>query len=253
MIYIGTSGYSYKDWIGPFYPEGTKDNAMLAYYSQHFNFVEINSTYYHMPGLQLFNSINNKTSDEFRTAVKLFKGFTHERNLEASDAQKFSYAIKPIMESSKLICLLAQFPYSFHCNSENMDYVKRVREWFGDIEVNVEFRNQNWIRREVMEVLKKEGLGFVCVDEPRIRGLIKQVVAFTSKVSYLRLHGRNAGKWYEGEGSQRYDYLYNSDELMEWIPGIRAMRDNSAITVIAFNNHPQGKAVINAKTLEGLL
>lgn len=253
MIYIGTSGYSYKDWVGPFYPEGTKDSSMLECYSHEFNFVEINSTYYHMPGVRLFESINRKTGEDFRVAVKLFKGFTHERNLELPEAEKFNEALKPVTEEGKLLCLLAQFPYSFHWSPENMEYLKKLRQWFKNANINVEFRNQNWIRREVMQLLKGEELGFVCVDEPGIKGLIKSVLAFTSPISYLRMHGRNAGKWYGGEGSERYDYLYNEEELMEWLPRVKELEKNSSTTVVAFNNHPNGKAVQNARMLSKLL
>lgn len=253
MVYVGTSGYSYRDWIGPFYPEGTKDCAMLEYYARHFNFTEVNSSYYHMPGLQLFAGMDRKTPDDFKFAVKLFGGFTHERSAGTVEADRFNHALKPLLESGKLLCLLAQFPYSFHCNDENVNYLKRLKEWFKDVPVNVEFRNQSWIRTEVMEVLKKEDLGFVCVDEPKIRGLIKKVAAVTSNVSYVRMHGRNAEKWYGGEGSDRYNYLYDMDELMEWIPVIKDMQKNSPVTVVSFNNHPLGRAVENAKMLIGLM
>lgn len=253
MIYVGTSGYSYKDWIGPFYPEGIKDSGMLEYYSLHFNFTEVNSSFYHMPRLQLFDSLNKKTPDEFRFAVKLFGGFTHERDIGNVEAEQFKYALKPLVESGKLICLLAQFPYSFHCNNENIDYLRKLKNWFGDFEINVEFRNDRWIKSEVMQLLKKEGLGFVCVDEPSLRGLIKNVVAVTSRISYLRMHGRNAGKWYGSNGSERYNYLYSTEELTEWVPRIKKMSSISTVTVIAFNNHPIGKAVANAKTLMAML
>ena len=121
MIYVGTAGYSYKDWIGPFYPEGIKDVQMLDYYAMHFDFVEVNSTYYHMPSLKLLESLNRKTPDDFKFAVKLFGGFTHERSIGKVEADQFMYSLKPLLESSKLLCLLAQFPYSFNCTVE--------REW----------------------------------------------------------------------------------------------------------------------------
>ena len=253
MICIGTCGYSYKEWVGPFYPEGTRDGNMLEYYASQFNFVEINSSFYHMPRLQLFDSIAKRTPDGFKTAVKLFQGFTHETAVDGKLAGNFSYSVQPLVESGKLVCLLAQFPYSFHYTPENMDRLKQIREWFRDVDVNVEFRNQNWIRQEVVALLKSENLGFVCVDEPNVKGLIKKVLLSTSNVSYLRLHGRNAAKWYGGEGSERYDYLYSEQELYEWLPGIRELEGNSQITVIAFNNHPKGKATANGKMLASLL
>jgi Uncharacterized conserved protein len=253
MVRVGTAGYSYKDWISVFYPEGIKDTYMLEYYSMNFNFVEVNSSYYHMPGMKLFESMNRKTPDDFKFAVKLFGGFTHERNIGSTEAAQFIYSLGPLVESGKLICLLAQFPYSFHYNIENVEYLKRLRAMFGDFEVNMEFRNQNWIKNDVFNMMKNENMGFVCVDEPAIKGLIKNVVVVTSKVAYLRLHGRNAEKWYAGEGSERYDYLYSTEELLEWVNRIREIEDGSGTTLVSFNNHPKGKAIENAKALIGYL
>src|SRR5690606_30404191 len=95
MIRVGTAGYSYTDWIGPFYPAGIKKAEMLEFYSQHFSFVEINTTYYHMPGMRLFQGLDRKTPPDFLFAVKLFGGFTHERNCGKEDAERFIYALSP--------------------------------------------------------------------------------------------------------------------------------------------------------------
>jgi uncharacterized protein YecE (DUF72 family) len=253
MICVGTCGYSYKDWIGPFYHEGTKDTQMLEYYAQNFDFVEVNSSFYHMPGLRLFESITKKTGTSFRVAVKLYQGFTHVRDLGDQAAGNFMYSVKPLAEAGKLMCLLAQFPYSFHFNQQNMDYIKRMRSWFGDMPLNVEFRNQAWICEQVMKTLKAEDIGFVCVDEPAVGGLIKNVTAATSSIAYLRLHGRNAEKWYDGNGSERYDYKYSMEELIQWVPRIKSLDSDSMTTVIAFNNHPKGKAIENARMMLELL
>ncbi len=253
MIMVGTAGYSYADWVGPFYPEGTKPVGMLEYYAQNFNFVEVNSTYYHMPGLKLFEGMDRKTPPGFKFAVKLFGGFTHERTSGRIEAEQFKYSLQPIMQNGKLSCLLAQFPYSFHRNSENLDYLKGLRQQFEEYELCVEFRNNEWIGKEVFDVLKKEDMGFVCVDEPGVRGLIGNVTAVTSNIAYLRLHGRNAAKWYGSEGSDRYDYLYSNSELLDWVNRLRDMEDDSGVTLVSFNNHPKGKAIENAKALMGYL
>lgn len=253
MIMVGTAGYSYADWVGPFYPEGTKSVGMLEYYAQNFNFVEVNSTFYHMPGLKLFEGMNRKTPSGFRFAVKLFGGFTHERTSGKTEAEQFKYSLQPIVQNGKLSCLLAQFPYSFHRSSENADYLKSLRQQFQEYELCVEFRNNEWIGKEVFDILKKENMGFVCVDEPGVRGLIGNVTAVTSNIAYLRLHGRNAAKWYGSEGSERYDYLYSNSELLDWVNRLRDMEDDSGVTLVSFNNHPKGKAIENAKALMGYL
>ncbi|NLC68894.1 MAG: DUF72 domain-containing protein [Clostridiaceae bacterium] len=253
MIYIGTAGYSYKDWIGPFYPDDIKQSAMLEYYSARFDFVEINSTYYHMPAVRIFESLNRKTPAKFMFSVKIYGGFTHERTHGFTGARQFMQAVQPLIESKKLICLLAQFPYSFHYTRENLEYIKNLRHWFDNVEICIEFRNRNWINEETMQFLKSEGIGFVCVDEPNIRGLVGNVIAVTSNISYIRMHGRNAEKWYGSQGSERYDYLYSIDELIEWVTKIKELEDKSALTVVSFNNHPLGKAVKNARALRALL
>jgi len=253
MIRVGTAGYSYTDWIGPFYPPGIRQSEMLEFYSQHFSFVEINTTYYHMPGMRLFQGLDRKTPPDFLFAVKLFGGFTHERDCGKEEAEKFIYALSPIIDSGKLSCILAQFPYSFHYNGQNCDHLRRLREYFAGYDLCIEFRNREWIKGEVFDFMRREELGFVCVDEPHVRGLIGNVIAVTSRTAYLRLHGRNAEKWYSGEGSERYDYLYSGSELLEWIGRLREMDDNAAMTLVSFNNHPKGKAIENAKALIGYL
>lgn len=253
MVYVGTAGYSYKDWIGPFYPESIKSGLMLEYYASQFDFVEINSSYYHMPSIKLFDGMNKRTSESFKFSIKIYSGFTHERNADVKKAEHFIYAVSPLIESNKLTCILAQFPYSFHYKSENMEYLRRLGEWFRDISINVEFRNQNWIREDAIRLLKKEGMGFVCVDEPNIKGLIGNVLAVTSPIAYVRMHGRNNEKWYGGEGAERYNYRYSRNELIEWVTKIKELEDKSNLTIVSFNNHPLGKATENAKVLKELL
>ena len=102
ILYIGTAGYSYKDWIGPFYPEGIKDGDMLEFYSRHFDFTEVNSSYYHMPGLGLFKGLDKKTPENFRFSVKLYKGFTHDRNMSGKEGNVPVF-VRPISDSGKLV------------------------------------------------------------------------------------------------------------------------------------------------------
>ena len=253
LINIGTAGYSYKDWIGPFYPEGIKPEDMLEYYSNHFSFVEVNSSYYHMPGLRLFEGMDTKTPDDFKFAVKLFKGFTHEKNMDRENANKFLYSLQPIVRSGKFLCLLIQFPYSFHFNQNNMDYLKTLRDWFEDTQINVEFRNRKWINESTIELLKKENLGFVCVDEPDIKGLVGKVAVSTTNLAYVRMHGKNRKAWYNGKGNERYDYMYSREELFDWLPRVRELDVSSGYTVISFNNHPIGKAIESARIMRELL
>jgi uncharacterized protein YecE (DUF72 family) len=254
MIYTGTSGYSYKDWVGEFYPPDIKDGDMLKYYSMNYDFTEINSTYYKMPNYFVFKNLDEKTPESFIFTVKSFGGFTHSRDASMEDAVKFIEAVKPIKEKGKLGCLVFQFPYSFHNTPENLDHLKRVRDFFNAEDIVFEFRNSAWAKQETMMFLNSERIGWVSVDEPDIKGLIRPVVAVTSETSYVRFHGRNREKWYNhNEAYERYDYLYSEDELREWISRIKHMEKSTRKTFVAFNNHFRAQGAKNASMLKRLL
>lgn len=254
MILVGTSGYSYEDWKGIFYPEDIKDGEMLEYYSKSFGFTEINSTYYKMPNQFMFKNLVKKVPDGFNFTVKAHGSFTHDRNTAREDALNFIEALKPLSDEGKLGCVLFQFPYSFHNTKENMDYLKKLREEFDGTETVYEFRNSRWACQEAMEFLKKNQIGWTSVDEPDIKGLVRPVTAVTSGIGYVRFHGRNSQKWYNHKQAyERYDYLYSEDELKEWIPRIKYIEKGSRVTFVAFNNHFRAQGAKNASMLKRLL
>ncbi|HBM81078.1 MAG TPA: DUF72 domain-containing protein [Clostridiaceae bacterium] len=254
MIYIGTSGYSYNDWVGTFYREGITKSEMLEEYSKVFKFTEINSTYYSIPNKYMFLSLIKKTPDDFVFTVKLHKSMTHAKDADEKAYKDFNDAITPLKESGKLGCIVAQFPYSFKYTDQNLDYIKGIRDKFKDVDINVEFRNNSWMNTSVYEKLLKYSIGFINVDEPDIKGLVKKTGIVTSKIGYIRFHGRNAEKWYShNESYERYNYLYKEDELKEWLPSIKFIKKNAHITFIAFNNHFKAKGADNAKMLQELL
>src|SRR5512136_463270 len=129
MIHIGTSGFAYDDWVGPFYPAGLPAAEQLAFYAREFSTVEVNTTYYRVPAPRLVQGWAAKTPDGFRFAVKAYQGLTHER--EQPDFAGFVAALQPLAEAGKLACVLAQFPYSFHPTAANSDYLARPRKGFG--------------------------------------------------------------------------------------------------------------------------
>lgn len=254
MIYVGTSGYSYDDWIGNFYDVGVKKGQMLQEYARKFHFVEIDSTYYSMPNVFMCYNLALKTPDDFKFTVKLHGSMTHSRDNDVNTCRDFCTALSPLVESKKLGCLVAQFPYSYHMNDANIDYLKRLKANFGSLPLSVEFRNDRWMDAGIYKMLSEEGIGFICVDEPDLDGLVKPEVIVTSNIGYVRFHGRNASKWYNHKESyERYDYLYNEDTLKEWVPGIEFIDDNTDITFIAFNNHFRGQGAVNAGMLQRLL
>lgn len=254
LILVATSGYSYRDWKGKFYPEDIKESDMLSFYSREFPFTEVNSTYYSLPSPYMIYHMMKKTPENFLFVIKAYGGMTHQQDLGENTVGKFKEALKPLIEAGRLGCVLAQFPYSFHNTEKNRDFLKRLRERLEGIPLAVEFRCDDWLRLEVIKLLRENQMAFVCVDEPPVKGLLPPAVIATSSIGYVRFHGRNAEKWYNHQKSyERYDYLYTEKELAEWVPRIKELSRKTEVVFIAMNNHFNASAVINARQLLGLL
>jgi uncharacterized protein YecE (DUF72 family) len=263
MIHVGTSGYSYQDWKGPYYPEDIKDNQMLEYYARDFKASEINYTYYRMPSARTLAAMAKKVPEDFIFTVKASKELTHERDVEGgSDGgggtpenfRFFREAMQPLIDEGKFGAVLAQFPNSFRPTPENRDYLAVFRERMADLPVVVEFRNSAWVTDETIDLLRANNLGYCCVDEPRLKGLIPPIAVATSPVAYVRFHGRNAKKWWHhDEAYERYEYEYKPEELEEWVPKIEKLDKGAEHTFVFTNNHFRGGAVRTANQLKELL
>ncbi len=254
MLYIGTSGFSYQDWIGHFYPENIKKGDMLSFYAQYFNAVEINSSYYRIPPAAVFYRLQQKVPANFKFSVKANQDITHNRNNNKSIFREFKAVLQPLLDNDKLGCILAQFPYSFHYNNINRDYLCYLKDEMGELPLVVEFRNKYWIREEVFELLRNSNIGFCSVDQPPLEGLTPPIARATSDLGYIRFHGRNREKWWQHEQAyQRYDYLYSEEELKEWVPKIDQITSQTTDQYIFMNNHYRGKAAKNALMLVKLL
>jgi uncharacterized protein YecE (DUF72 family) len=150
--------------------------------------------------------------------------------------------------------VLAQFPNSFRPDDTNREYLQVFRDRMGDIPTVIEFRNAGWITDETMEFLRANNLGYCCVDEPQMKGLIPPIAVATAPIAYVRFHGRNYQKWWHhDEAYERYSYSYSDEELQEWVPKI-AQLDNATDTTYVFtNNHYQGQSVQTVRQLQALL
>jgi uncharacterized protein YecE (DUF72 family) len=255
-VFIGTSGYSYEDWKDYFYPSQMTSKDYLLYYSSYFNTVELNFTYYSFPATHTFDNMCDKVKDikEFVFSVKAHSIFTHQRNYCTEDAKKFLESLKPLIEYSRLGSILFQFPYSFHLNQSNLDYLSKIGEDFNGYDICVEFRNKYWLDTKVLSLLKGLNVGFCNVDEPQLKGLLPPTDICTSDTGYLRFHGRNSQSWWEHENAfQRYDYMYKQEELAEWIPRMQNITEKSKKVFVYFNNHYKGKAAKSALMFADLL
>ncbi len=253
-ILIGTSGFSYQDWKGPFYPEKLPAREMLGYYAESFPVVEINSTYYAIPRPENMARMVDKTGGKIEFSVKAHQDLTHHRERSPAAIAPFLEALQPMKQGGVLGCVLLQFPYSFRFNPQNLEYVARLKGAFGDIPVVAEFRNRWWVQDKTFDFLRNNGIGFCCVDEPALEGLPPATAEATSSTGYIRFHGRDRKHWWAHEkAEQRYDYEYSDAELREWLVRIEVLRWIVRKLYIFFNNHPRGQAVGNARTMTRLV
>ena len=255
-IRIGTSGFSYKDWVGPVYPKGLHKAEWLGYYARELGFrtCELNFTYYRLPDPRTLERMAAKVPEGFIFTLKATRTLTHERDKATPEEfTRFVEGVQPLIAEEKFGCVLAQFPYSFHATPENRGFLRRLRGGMGELPVVVEFRNGRWLTDETFALLREQGLGFCCVDEPRLKGLIPPIARTTGPVAYVRFHGRNAKKWWRhDEPWERYDYTYSDEELREWVPEIRGLAEEAETVYCFANNHWEGQAVGTARQI-GLL
>ena len=254
MIYVGTSGYSYDDWVGPYYPADLPKNKRLDFYAQEFNACELNFSYYRIPTPWMLERIAAKTGKGFQFAIKANQAMTHQREENANVFAQFVQALDPLLQAGKFGCVLLQFPSSFRARPENLHYLRLCRERLGDLPAVVEFRHAGWLTDETLAFLRAQNLGFCAVDQPRLRGLLPPVAHVTADVAYVRFHGRNAKKWWQHEHAwERYDYAYTQEELAEWVPKIKKLDAQAEKTFVFTNNHWRGQAVDTARQLQNLL
>jgi uncharacterized protein YecE (DUF72 family) len=283
MILLGTSGYSYPDWGGVFYPPGLERAKQLDYYVRQFKTVEVNSTYYRIPPASTFAAMERKTPADFEFVVKAHGDMTHRLSRDGAVYEAFQAALAPVRGARKLSGVLAQFPQSFHRSDDHEQFLVEMQERLEGAPLFVEFRHKSWVHEEVFEFLERAGLGYVSVDEPDLPGLLPRVARATGPMAYVRFHGRNAKSWYAGdEGGApparpardsasptlapptpatrkrdrqllRYDYLYSEAELKEWADKIRELNQKTQKTFVFFNNCHAGQAATGAKLMRTLL
>jgi uncharacterized protein YecE (DUF72 family) len=257
-LHIGTCGFSYRDWIGPFYPAGIKALDMLPFYAERFGCVEIDSTYYAIPQPRLFESMDRRTPAKFHFSVKAPGSITHlpaDATPALEEAASFRACLEPIRTTGKLGAVLAQFPNSFRPVPDAYRRLEWLRLQWPDIGLIAEFRHRAWQGEETLAALRDLNIGWCNVDEPRFTSLMRPGSEVTSGIGYIRFHGRNYGTWWKQERAahESYDYLYSDQELTEWLPRIAAVDDQAKEAYVFFNNHHLGKAAVNARQLADML
>ena len=243
-LLIGTSGWSYNEWAGVFYPD-TKTNK-LSFYSKTYGTAEVDSSFYAFPSKGLVLGWARYTPDDFVFSVKLPQLLTHEKKLDRekgveADLVRFLSLLKPLIAAGKLGPVLIQLPPSF---SFQPDFGK-LEAFFEmspeDVRFAVEFRHPSWLREETWSLLRSKNVANVIVDEP----LLPPDTVVTADFSFIRWHGRGSRPW--------YNYRYSDRELDSWVPKVKEVVSRAKQTYGYFNNHFKGFAVENSlKIMEKL-
>ena len=269
----------------------------LRYYAEHFTTVEVDSTYYRLPDEQMVSRWDERTPDGFVMHVKAFGLMTRHpvraeqlppdlregapvddrgridrppRELRAEAFARFHAALEPLRSTGKLGGILLQFPSYVVAKDLSRDYLAWAVEQLRGDRPLVEFRHRSWLdeenRAETLAFLEELGATHVVVDAPKTdaKNLVPTVVAATSPLAYVRMHGRNAGTWNVrgGSASDRFDYLYSEDELREWAGPLRELAESAEEVYVLFNNNRWSRtangelaaqAPANALALQGIL
>ena len=240
-IRIGTSGWSYPDWVGTFYPSKIPQNKMFLFFSKIFNTVELNTTFYNIPKIGTVQSWSKKSPKDFLFSVKFPQEITHKKlgnvPLDEEDLMPFFYVISPLEQ--KMGPILVQFPPSFDFNIELLEDLLVLLP--SDKKYAVEFRHLSWLTSKTYKLLEKYHMAYCIVDEP----LLPPEIVITSDFAYIRWHGQNKKHW--------YNYLYTKEELEGWIPKIENIKDQVNNIYGYFNNHPHGQAPTNCRQLLKML
>lgn len=237
-IFIGTSGWHYKHWLGVFYPAGTKGAQMFEFYARHFDTVEINNSFYRLPAAHTFDNWRESAPAGFCFAVKASRFTTHMKKLKdpQSSSEKFFLVAERL--ENKLGPILFQLPPRWKLN------IERFAEFLAAIprghKYAFEFREDSWHVPEVFALLRKHKAA-LCIHDFADMKVPKEL---TADFTYIRFHGPTSAKYW---GS------YSDDDLKKWAQRIESWRSQLPATYVYFNNDPEGAAVRNALTLKRLL
>lgn len=237
-IRIGTSGYHYKHWVGPFYPPKTSTAKMLESYVLHFDTLELNSSFYRLPSIDAFDAWRDATPGNFVFAVKASRYITHQKKLKNPENAVDNLLPRAERLGPKLGPFLFQLPPYWKINADRLlDLLavlpRRHRYAF-------EFREPSWIAPQVYRILEKFNTAF-CIYE--LAGY-QAPLEITADFTYVRLHGPAAGKY---QGS------YSDEKLSEWARWIEQQAKKLKAVYVYFDNDQAGYAAKNALTLNAMV
>jgi uncharacterized protein YecE (DUF72 family) len=237
LIHIGTSGWHYDHWRGPFYPENLTPKTFLTYYQQRFHTVEINNSFYQLPSEKTLVDWRETVPPGFIFTVKGSRYITHMKKLKDP-----GQSVPPLLEriqtlGDRLGPILFQLPPRWRFNAERLGaFLEALPR---DYRYALEFRDPTWLNQEACRLLEKHGAAF-CIYELAGRLSPKEV---TADFVYIRLHG--PGDAYQGR--------YDRQTLAGWAEAISAWTAQGLTVFCYFDNDEVGYAAQNALELQEML
>ena len=185
----------------------------------------------------------------------------HEEADQTTAFAEFRASVEPLELSGKLRGILLQYHPSFKKSDEAKEELSRVRELLDPLVPLVEFRHRSWLepweQEDTLSFLERHGCAYVSVDAPATRAsnVVPRVAAATHRVSYIRFHGRNWKTWNirGGKSSDRFNWMYEPEELAEWVGPIERLATEADEVYALFNNNKDDFAPRSAAILRGLL
>jgi len=235
-IHIGTSGWHYKHWVGNFYPPRTSGAKMLAHYIQHFDTVELNNSFYHLPKRPPLEAWRDSTPRNFCFAVKGSRFLTHMKKLKDPEQGLNRFFDAVTILGPKLGPVLFQLPPNWTVDEE------RLRIFLSclprDLHYAFEFRNPTWDVTPIYDLLRRYNMAYCIFHLAGFQSPLELTADFT----YIRLHG--PGGKYQGS--------YSKQALDDWATRIYEWRSKLKAIYVYFDNDQSGYAAENAAELKSL-
>jgi uncharacterized protein YecE (DUF72 family) len=263
-VRLGTCSFADEGLLKHWYPRGVSTPAArLGYYAERFDTVEVDSPFYALPDPAVTGRWAQRTPDGFVFHLKAHASMTgHEPAEQGPAFAAFREAIAPLELSGKLRGVLLQYHPRFVKSPTALEELSRVRELLDPLVPLIEFRHRSWLepweQADTFAFLERHGLAYVSVDAPATRAsnVVPRVAAATHPVSYLRFHGRNWRTWNirsATKSSERFDWMYEPEELEEWVEPIGRLADEADEVYALFNNNRDDFAPRSAAILRRLL
>ncbi len=253
MILYGLAGWSYADWEGRVYPRRKPPGFHpLPYLARYVDLMELNSSFYALPNPAHAARWAELIAPfpDFRFTAKLHQSFTHgpPDEIRAQAAEAFTLGLAPLAEAQRLLALLVQFPASFRAGDAAWRRLARIRQLFPRDRLIAELRHRSWFDDAAYRRLADLGYGLAHIDLPAAREHPPEAHPSLGDLAYLRLHGRNAGAWFDPSAGRddRYDYRYSTAEVDTLSKRLEHVAARSEKALLVANNHFGGQALAAA-------